>query len=281
MNEKNASTCGCRLRQLLAMRRVHVVIAYLLFVCGPSLSAQSQIVLTPSVIQNSQISQSPQNAVGAQNLPGPVPLPNAEAPANQSLGVGVAPSSSSGGSQVPLPVPATQATPSTIAAPAQAPSPLESAAQAIAARQQLVQDDAEKTAEFKEPLIKLYQQALLDLKVASDAQKQRLQWTTRIAAAPRSLEEAKSKRTQTASRATISDTLDYMSFDEVQKELQELQAKLTTATEVRSKLSEQVVAREKRRKELPQLLSDARTRLEGLAATSPTPPTTNDDALPS
>jgi len=65
----------------------------------------------------------------------------------------------------------------------------------------------------------------------------------------------------------------------VQKELQELQAKLTTATEVRAKLSEQVVAREKRRKELPQLLSDARARVEVLAATNPVPPATTEDVL--
>jgi len=163
--------------------------------------------------------------------------------------------------------------------PAQTPSPLEVSSQAIAARQFKLQEDPEKTAESKEPLIRLYQQATLDLKTAIEAQKSRTQWSARIAAAPRSLEEAKARRSQTASRATISDTLDYMSFDEVQKELQELQAKLTTATDTRTKLSEQVVAREKRRKELPQVLSDTRAKVESLNTVNQPTATANEDAL--
>ncbi len=180
-----------------------------------------------------------------------------------------------------VPPPAALGAP-TATAPApssQSLSPLEVASQAIAARQLKLQEDPDKTAESKEPLVKLYLQASLDLKTAMDAQKSRAQWNARIAAAPRSLEEAKAKRAQTASRATISDTLDYMSFDEVQKELQELQARLTTATDARAKLSEQVVAREKRRKELPQVLSDARAKVEALNTLgTPTSPA-NDDAL--
>ena len=165
------------------------------------------------------------------------------------------------------------------AQPVQSVSPLEATLQAIAARQLKLQEDPEKTAEAKEPLLKLYQQATLDLKTAIESQKLRTQWTARIAAAPRSLEEAKTKRTQTASRATISDTLDYMSFDEVQKELQELQAKLTTATDARTKLSEQVVAREKRRKELPQVLSDARAKVESLNTVNPPATPASEDPL--
>lgn len=163
--------------------------------------------------------------------------------------------------------------------PSQTLSPLEATLQAVTARQIKLQEDPEKSAEVKEPLIKLYQQSMLDLKTAIEAQKARTQWNARVAAAPRSLEEAKAKRTQTASRATISDTLDYMSFDEVQKELQELQAKLTTATDARMKLSEQVVAREKRRKELPQILSDARAKVEALNTASATVAPANEDAL--
>ncbi len=190
----------------------------------------------------------------------------------------------------PPATPATQSNPATpqinpaqvnpTQGPAQAaPSNYEVTLQAITARQQQVQDDPEKTAEVKEPLIKLYQQAVVDLRAAIEAQKQRAQWAARMAAAPRSLDEAKAKRTQTLSRATLSDTLDYMSFDEVQKELQELQAKLTTATEARAKLSDQVVVREKRRKELPQLISDARAKFEALNTASTLPAPANEEAL--
>ncbi len=238
--------------------------------------SQPPLILSPSVVQN------PQNVTG-QNVAAQEPL-ILNAPVT-------APAPENGNSQLP-PLPANQQnsvapgvqTPPTapqVQLPTQPPTqtPLEAAAQAIAVRQQQVQEDPERAAELKEPLIKLYQQALMDIKAAAEAQKQRAQWVARIAAAPNSLEEAKGKLSQTASRATLSDTLDYMSFDEVQKELQALQAKLTTATETRAKLSEQVAAREKRRKELPQLLSDARARVDNLAAANTTAAVTNDDAL--
>lgn len=163
--------------------------------------------------------------------------------------------------------------------PTQALTPLEAAAQAITARQLQLQEDPDKNPELKESLIKLYQQSMLDIKAATESQRLRAQWVARVAAAPRGLEDAKAKRSQSASRATISDTLDYMSFDEVQKELQQLQAKLTTATEARTKLSEQVVAREKRRKELPQLVSDARAKVESFNTVNPLATPANEDAL--
>ena len=295
MKVKNSSK-GCPQGRLLRSTTL-LCVAFLLECCPfCSVFAQSTIVVAPSVMQNVQnnpTSQNTTNVAGSSNLPDPAATAG-QVGGNSQLGTGGTNGIGQGAStatapiaypQIVQPAPqpgvqsATTAPTATALAPAQNPSPLESTAQAITARQQLLQEDTEKTTELKEPLIKLYQQALLDIKAAIEAQKQRGQWTARIAAAPRSLEEAKAKRNQTASRATISDTLDYMSFDEVQKELQELQAKLTAATEVRTKLSEQVVAREKRRKELPQLLSDARARVEALNATSPLPPAANEDAL--
>ena len=258
-----------RLSLHVARRWLLCWIAFASFASSTAWAQQQQppLVLSPSVLQNpaTQNPATPNTNPDTQPLnPAPVinqgnasvPQPATQPPATQQVAPQVTP-------QVPPP---TQ-------------SPLEAAQQAITLRQQQVQEDQERTAELKEPLIKLYQQSLLDIKAAIEAQKQRTQWTARIAAAPRSLEEAKAKRSQTASRATLSDTLDYMSFDEVQKELQELQAKLATATEARSKLSEQVVAREKRRKELPQLLSDARARVEAFATTNPATTAANEDAL--
>lgn len=236
---------------------------------------QPPLVLSPSVVANPALpdaaNAATQNVVpqASQNIPNP------QAANQLPQAPGLAPPVA----VPPVNLPVGGVPQATAQVPVQPQSPLEAAAQAIAVRQQQVQEDQEKTPELKEPLVKLYQQALLDIKSATESQKQRTQWTARIAAAPRSLEEAKAKRSQTASRATLSDTLDYMSFDEVQKELQALQAKLATATEARAKLSEQVVAREKRRKELPQLLSDVRARVESLTTASPPVAAANEDAL--
>ncbi len=167
-----------------------------------------------------------------------------------------------GKSNIPASEPANVAT-----APANPPQAAADTIAAITARLQQIQEDTEKPAEAKESLIKLYQQSLADWKAANESQKLRQQWQARTAAAPRSMEEAKAKRTQGTTRTTIGDILEYMSFDEVQKELQSLQSQLTTATETRTKLAEQAVAREKRRKDLPQLISDSKAALESIGTT--------------
>ncbi len=288
MNEKHALTSRLQ-RQLLRSTHIAIVVAFSLATDAAHAVALAQLpsdFATPAILNM----QGAPNTPGSTAIPGQVQTTDSEAPATNSIDVG------SGSATTPVtstqlsPVlnqspinqaPASQPSvnPAASSTSVQTQSPLEAAAQAIATRQQLIQEDTEKAADVKEPLIKLYQQTLLDIKAATEGLKQRSQWNARIAAAPRSLEEAKAKRSQTASRATISDTLDYMSFDEVQKELQALQAKLTTATEIRAKLSEQVVVREKRRKELPQLLSDARARVEAVTATSPVLTPSSEDAL--
>ncbi len=241
----------------------------LVLVCASKVNAQqADRNPVPMPVNQQDLTSSPAATPTAQ--PAPIPNPQVGQPTLQP------PAIQQPTVQQPTVPPTTVPSPS---APTQALSPLEVTVQAIATRQLKLQEDPEKNAEYKEPLIKLYQQATLDLKAAIEAQKARTQWLARIAAAPRSLEEAKAKRSQTASRATISDTLDYMSFDEVQKELQELQAKLATATDTRTKLAEQVVAREKRRKELPQALSDARAKVEALNTQNPPPGLANDDPL--
>ena len=74
----------------------------------------------------------------------------------------------------------------------------------------------------------------------------------------------------------IASSLDALSFEELQQELQAEQSKLSAATELRNKLSEQVDTREKRRKELPQLISEARAMLEQIEREqAATPPTTD------
>lgn len=152
------------------------------------------------------------------------------------------------------------------------PAPtLESVVQTINARMEQVSKDTEAPAETRDALLKLYQPALADLKIANEAQKARLQYAVRIAAAPTVLADAKARRDQPVpQRNMLSDNLEYSSFDDVQKELQELQAQLTTVTDTRAKLTEQIANRDKRRKDLPQLISDARSKLEAIG-----PPTAN------
>ncbi len=60
-----------------------------------------------------------------------------------------------------------------------------------------------------------------------------------------------------------------MSLEEAQAALKQLEARLATATSERSRLEEQITNREKKRKELPQLISDAKAKLELLTKTPP------------
>ena len=120
----------------------------------------------------------------------------------------------------------------------------------------------EMDAELKDALVPLYQRALVDLKAANDSQRLRKELAGRLAAAPKALADGKQKKDQQTPRVDDASLLDFFSFDELQVELQSAQAKLAAATELRTKLSEQIDTREKRRKELPQLISEARAKVE-------------------
>ncbi|MFO1065466.1 MAG: mechanosensitive ion channel [Pirellulales bacterium] len=156
------------------------------------------------------------------------------------------------------PTTVTPATPSIVLTP-----------EAISARMEQVQRSLELEAAMRESLTTLYQRALADLKAAAESQRLRKDLAVRLEAAPKALAEAKKKKEQLPARSEPINSLDLLqvdelSFDELQKDLQTRQAKLTAATELRTKLAEQVDTREKRRKELPQLISEARTKLEQL-----------------
>lgn len=149
-------------------------------------------------------------------------------------------------------------------APATTPATLGLSTESINARLEQVQRAAEMEPELKDALVPLYQRALVDLKAASDAQRMRKDLAGRLAAAPRALAEAKQKKEQQTPRVEDASYFGFLSFDELQRELQDEQAKLAQLTEQRTKLSEQIDLREKRRKELPQLLSEARAKVEQL-----------------
>ncbi len=120
----------------------------------------------------------------------------------------------------------------------------------------------------------LYQRTLVDLKAANDAARLRKELSGRQAAAPKTLAETKQAKENQPHRIDYNLMLDTLSFDEMQKRMQDQQRQLTAATELRTKLSEQVDTREKRRKELPQLISEARSKVEAVEreqAATPTP----------
>jgi potassium-dependent mechanosensitive channel len=131
-------------------------------------------------------------------------------------------------------------------------------------RLQQLAADTERPAAEKEALTKIYQQILVDSSAADQAQTARATWTQRATQAATALEEARSKKSK-LNDVPQQDTLLFMSFEEGRARVQQLEAELATATTERTNLSEQITKREKRRKELPQLISDAKAKLEQLA----------------
>ncbi len=145
--------------------------------------------------------------------------------------------------------------------------------ESINARLEQVQRTTEMEAALKDALVALYQRALVDLKAANDAARLRKELIGRQAAAPKALADGKQKKERQPPRVDDLGLFDFLSFEELQSELQAAQAKLTAATELRTKLSEQVDTREKRRKELPQLISEAKAKLEQIEREQAAPPT--------
>ncbi len=164
------------------------------------------------------------------------------------------------------------APPATTATPTIAITP-----ELINGRLEQIQRATEIESATKDAVVPLYQRALVDLKSANDAQRLRKELAGRLATAPKALADAKQKK-QMSPPVDDAAMLDFLSFDELQKELQVRQTKLAAATELRTKLGEQVDIREKRRKELPQLISEARTKVEQVdrEQTVPVPSTTTD-----
>ena len=134
----------------------------------------------------------------------------------------------------------------------------------INSRLEQIQRTTEIEAALKDAVVPLYQRAQVDLKAANDAARLRKELSGRQAAAPKTLAETKQTKENQAPRVDYGIMLDSLSFEEMQKALQDHQRQLTAATELRTKLSEQVDTREKRRKELPQLISEARSKAEAV-----------------
>ncbi len=162
------------------------------------------------------------------------------------------------------------------AAPATASAPtIGLTSELVNSRLEQIQRTTEIEATLKDAVVPLYQRTLVDLKAANDAARLRKELSGRqAAAAPKTLAETKQAKENQPHRIDYNLMLDTLSFDEMQKALQDQQRQLTAATELRTKLSEQVDTREKRRKELPQLISEARSKVEAVEreqAATPTP----------
>ncbi len=132
--------------------------------------------------------------------------------------------------------------------------------------------------EMKDTLTKLYQQTFADASQAEQVSTQRAAWNARIANANQALEAARAEK-DNGKEAAANDDLLFLSFEEGQARLRALEADLATAAAERAKLTETITNRDKRRKELPPLISDAKAKQEQLAKVPATENGTDDPLL--
>jgi len=143
--------------------------------------------------------------------------------------------------------------------------------QQVARRQQQLASDTDQTPAQKEQLAKAYEAVVRDLQ---GAQKARQRWTelaASAAAAPAALEAAKARKQELEIKQPLFDqALDELSYEELERQSSALGAELKTVTAERTALVDSIAQREKRRKELPQLISESKAKLEQFATQSPT-----------
>lgn len=151
---------------------------------------------------------------------------------------------------------------------------IEGMLQSVKQRLEQLPADVERSQEARDSLAKLYEQIRADLEAANKAQQKRRESSAAAQAAPQLLEEARAREGQIKKSPPTdeNDSLEYMSFEEGGRKRQALEAELAAVAAERAALSERTTNREKRRKELPQLISETRAKLEQLNATAP--PTT-------
>lgn len=157
--------------------------------------------------------------------------------------------------------------------------------QQLAQRQQQLQSDTERTPEIKEQLGKSYDQLKLDWDATLKARSRRQEYSDAAAAVPGVLETTKARKADweankanqsTQDAASLSSSLSYEELD--QKRLT-MEAELATLATERTGLTDAMAKRDKRRKELPQLISDAKGKLEQMGQTAPANGTGDDPLL--
>ncbi len=183
----------------------------------------------------------------------------------------------------PLPIPpaAAAAESASTATPPADDDPLLTLQQQVAARQQQLQNDTERTPESKEQLTKLYEQLRLDLESAIKLRSRRLEMTAAIASASSILEKAKARKAEAdaAKPNVVAEALSDLSYEELDQRRLELEAELATAAGERTALTDSLAKRDKRRKELPQLISDTKSKLDSLGSDPPANTANQDPGL--
>ncbi len=143
--------------------------------------------------------------------------------------------------------------------------------QQLVQRQQQLQSDTERTPEVKEQLNKTYEQLRLDFEAANKARNRRSEYTDAAAAAPGVLEATKARKAELDANKTppSAQELTGLSYEELDQRRMALEAELATLGTERTTLTEAIAKRDKRRKELPQLISDAKSKLEQMGQQVP------------
>lgn len=143
--------------------------------------------------------------------------------------------------------------------------------QQLGQRQQQLQSDTERTPESKEQLNKTYEQLRLDFEAANKARSRRHEYSDAAAAAPSVLEATKARKADLDANKTppSAQELAGLSYEELDQRRMALEAELATLGTERTTLTEAISKRDKRRKELPQLISDAKSKLEQMGQQAP------------
>lgn len=149
--------------------------------------------------------------------------------------------------------------------------PADAWVQQFVQRQQQLQSDTERTPEAKEQLSKIYEQLRLDFEAANKARNRRHEYTDAAAAAPGILEATKARKAELDANKTppSAQELAGLSYEELDQRRMALEAELATLGTERTTLTEAIAKRDKRRKELPQLISDAKSKLEQMGQQAP------------
>ena len=132
----------------------------------------------------------------------------------------------------------------------------------IESRRAQVEGDVERTAETKEKLLGIYDQALVDLKTAAQEQKQKQENLLRVSNAPQRISKLKESQSAELEEDSFQEQIDELTFAEFEDLLAKLKSQLATQSVSRTTLDERIASRRIRRAELPKIISDSRKVLE-------------------
>ena len=153
----------------------------------------------------------------------------------------------------------------------QDPNPAESTVrEKVLQRANELEKDSEREAELKTLLNEMYRQTLSDLDAIQGALKSQIEFDGRANVAEKTMAEAKRdkellERQKERAKEQADEEPEFITLDEGTRELDALQAELNNLSAERARLTKEQADREKRIKELPTLISDAKAKLEGLA----------------